>query len=57
MESKYTIAELVAAAKQFNQPSFLVETALQAAGQERYTLEEAKIIVSEFANRPMEEDD
>ena len=48
----YTIDELVKASwKIFKCSSALVAAALQATGCKEFDLEEAKIIVTEFANR------
>lgn len=48
----YTIEELTAVGKkEFGYPSFLVKTALKATGRKKFTLEEAREIVEEFAKQ------
>lgn len=51
-EATFTIKELVQVAhKIFKVSGALVEAALRLAGKKTYTLDEAKAIVSAFANR------
>lgn len=48
----YTIAELVAAAeKEFGYSRALVDAALKATGRTEFFLEEAREIISDFANQ------
>lgn len=50
----YEIKELVKVAKKyFGVGGALVEAALKSTGKTEFTLDEAKKIVSEFANRPV----
>ena len=51
----YTIKELVRVAKKhFGVSGALVEVALSAAGTDKFTLDEAKKIVAEFASKPID---
>lgn len=53
-ESTYSIADFTKAAKKlFGHSTALVKTALDMAGKDRYTVEEAKQIVETFANKPV----
>lgn len=51
-EATYTIKELIQAAHNvFKLSGALVEAALLLSGKKKFTLDEAKAIVNEFANR------
>ena len=53
-EPTYSIADFVKAARKlFGYSNALVKTALDMAGKERYAVEEAKQIVTAFANKPV----
>lgn len=53
-KATYSIADFVRAAqKLFGVPSCLVSAALKKAGKEQYTIDEAKVIVNQFANEPV----
>lgn len=53
-EMTYPIADFVRASRKlYGYSNALVKTALDMAGKERYTVEEAKQIVTTFANTPV----
>lgn len=47
----YTINELVKAAHILGYPGALISVALKETGRDKFELEEAKKIISDFANR------
>ncbi|MBQ4495037.1 MAG: hypothetical protein II968_04650 [Selenomonadaceae bacterium] len=54
-EATYSIKELVQVARKlFKHSGALVEAALQLSGKKSFTLDEAKLIIKEFAERPVE---
>lgn len=54
-EATYSIKELVQVARKlFKQSGALVAAALRLSGKNSFTLDEAKQIVKEFAERPVE---